>query len=128
MMLESADAIEEMQPETWSEADEALDGQLAPGEVVLMSVGALIRTSLQFFDRCEVVLTDRQVILLKPSWPWGYRYDSGHLRTDCKVKKYKQRVDGSQLLVVDAGEGQDLCFYVPRRSRDGGVAILEALK
>lgn len=114
-------------PETWSESADALEGYLEPGEQIRVSVSALVRVGFQFFDRCELVLTDRQLIVLKPSWPWGFRYEQGMLRSECLVSKYKERVDGSQLLVVSTDDG-DVCFFVPRRSKDGGVAILEALR
>jgi hypothetical protein len=117
----------DLRPETWSRADEALDGHLDPDESVLTSIGALVRVALQFFDRCELVLTDRQLVVLKPQWPWGYRFERGMPRSMCAVVRHKQRIDGSQLLVVRFLD-EDMCFYIPRRSRDGGVAILEALR
>lgn len=117
----------EERPDTWSGSSEALEGHLAPDEQVLTSIGALARISAAFFDRCEIVLTDRQVIVLKPSWPWGFRYDRSFARADASVKRYKARVDGSQLLVIAVGD-EDLCFYVPRKAREGGLDIVEALQ
>lgn len=113
--------------ETWRRAEEALDGHLATGEKVLLTVGVLERVALQFFDRCELVLTDRSLIVLKPSWPWGYRFERSLARAECSIFRHKQRFDGSALLVIRCG-GEDLGFFVPRRSRDAGIAILEALR
>ncbi len=121
------DRLSGVQPETWSPAEEALQGHLEDGEAVLISVGAMLRVALQFFDRCELVLTDRRLIVLKPSWPWGFKFERDFARSACSVRRHKKRVDGSQLLVVHV-DGDDICFYVPRRSRDGGVTILEALR
>ncbi len=116
-----------VQPETWSPAEEALQGHLEEGEAVMVSVGAMLRVALQFFDRCELVLTDRRLIVLKPSWPWGFKFEQEFHRSACSVRRHRQRLDGSQLLVVHADD-EDICFYIPRRARDGGVAILEALR
>ena len=121
------DGAMEVASETWSRAEEALEGHLASGEKILLTVGVLQRMALQFFDRCELVLTDRSLIVLKPSWPWGYRFERSLARAECSVFKHKQRVDGSALLVIRCG-GEDLGFFVPRRSRDAGIAILEALR
>ena len=83
------------------------------------------------FLRCRPtggrVLTDRRLIVLKPSWPWGFRFEADYPREACRITKVKPRVDGSTLVVIGHA-GEDLCFYVPRRSRDGGIAIMEALR
>ena len=124
---ESDGALADDRPETWSGSSEALEGHIALDEQVITSVGALARISSAFFDRCEIVLTDRQVIILKPSWPWGLRFDRGFARSDASVKRYKSRVDGSQLLVIAVGD-EDLCFYISRKARDGGFEIVDALQ
>lgn len=113
--------------ETWRRAGEALMGHLEDGEQVLAAAGVLERVALQFFDRCELVLTDRSVVILKPSWPWGYRFERSMPRSECTVSREKQRFDGSFLIVIRYGD-EDLAFFVPRRSRDEGLGILEELR
>ena len=125
--MELAETTPDVRSDDWSETLEALDGHLQEGEQLESTAGTLQRVALQFFDRCQLVLTDRRLIVLKPSWPWGFRFEADYPREACRITKVKPRVDGSTLVVIGHA-GEDLCFYVPRRSRDGGIAIMEALR
>jgi len=106
--------------------DQAVAQMLQPGETVEVTADALIRVVLQFFHRCRVVLTDRRVMILKQAWPWGYKVNAIYDRAGCGIVKYKQRVDGSQLIIIR--HTQDvLCLYFHRRWREQAARIKDAL-
>jgi CheY-like chemotaxis protein len=106
--------------------DEAMKANLFSGESVELSAEALSRVTLQFFHRCQVYLTDRRLVLLKPAWPWGFKLAASHQRADCVVRTVKHKVDGSSLMVIQHPAGVE-CLYFSRKWREQADAIVAAL-
>ena len=101
---------------------------LAPGEGVVAYSEGLIKEGGITFDKCKVVLTRYRLIIIKHGWPWGYKVDKTYPRESCSVIRHKERVDGSQLLIVHDDEtNNDLCLYFGRADRDESEAIRKSL-
>ncbi len=106
----------------------ALADELEPGERVVVAADALLRVALQLFHRCGVALTDRRLILLKPSWPWGYKLDRAMSLEGCFLVNEKDRFDGSRLMVLKHRDVDGIIgLYFGRRWRDHSDAIVGAL-
>ncbi|MEX0832537.1 MAG: hypothetical protein WD276_01480 [Actinomycetota bacterium] len=106
--------------------DDAIADLLEPGENVDVFADALVRSALHLFERCKVAVTDRRVIIMKQSWPWGYKAEGSHPRSKCSILKFKQRLDASQLLILRHDEGVT-GLYFSRRWRNQAVAFRDAL-
>ncbi len=100
---------------------------LETGEHIEVAADALRNLALGFFEKSYVALTDRQLLILKPAWPWGWKVSSAHRRSACTLRRHKERVDGSLLLVVR--DGTDLIgLYFGPGHRDAGASIRRALE
>lgn len=105
---------------------DALSGTLYPGEQVEVSAEALVRVALQFFHRGAVYLTNRRLLIMKPAWPWGFKLDASYDRADLRVVKLKQKVDGSQLLIIKHPTGVE-CLFFARRFRGESDRVVAEL-
>ncbi len=76
---------------------------LGPGEHIEVAAEALRNLALGFFEKSYVAMTDRQLLILKPAWPWGWKVSSAHRRSACSLHASKVRIDGSILLIVRDG-------------------------
>jgi len=59
--------------------------------------------ALGFFEKSYAAITDRQLLILKRTWPWGWKVSSAHRRSACSLHASKVRIDGSILLIVRDG-------------------------
>lgn len=105
---------------------EVIAGHLESGEEIEIESDVLLRVAGQFLTRCRLALTDRQLILLKQAWPWGYKVSAVHQRASCSVSGHKERFDGSQLLAIQDGD-EKIALYFGRRWSDNATRLREAL-
>lgn len=87
---------------------------------------ALVKVVMQLFNRCALVLTDRRLILMTPSWPRGYKAEGSFPRSSCTILKTKRRFDGSTLIVISHGAGVT-CLYLSRPWSSQAEVIIGAL-
>ncbi|MEX0991111.1 MAG: response regulator [Actinomycetota bacterium] len=100
---------------------------LETGEHIEVAAEALRNLALGFFEKSYVALTDRQLLILKPAWPWGWKVSSAHRRSACTLRRHKERVDGSLLLVVRNGTDLIGLYFGPGH-KDQGSSIQRALE
>lgn len=93
-----------------SSAEALITQATAPGEQVFLSVECLRRIGNQGFERTILAVTDRQLLEIRPIFPWGYELHAVHPRDACRVVNGKQRPDGSRLLILRHESGP-LCLY-----------------
>ena len=118
--------MQQREPEAHSSLDKAITEALEPGEQVIAFAEALVKVVMQLFNRCAIVLTDRRVILMAPSWPRGYKAEGSFPRSSCVILKTKQRFDGSTLLIIGHGAGVT-CLYLSRPWQAQANVIVNAL-
>jgi hypothetical protein len=107
----------------------SISEHLAPGEGVVAYCDALVKEGAVIFDKCKVVLTRYRLIVIKHGWPWGYKVDKTYPRETCSVFKHKERLDGSQLVVVkEASTEHPLCLYFGRHEKDEAEIIRAELQ
>ncbi len=99
---------------------------LEPAERVLIQCDGLMRIASQLFAKCKVVLTDRRLIVLKQTWPWGYKVGETHELSGCLLERRRERFDGSTILDIRDAE-QSLRFYFARRWSEQAEAMVRAL-
>jgi hypothetical protein len=118
--------MQQREPEAHASLDKAITEALEPGEQVIAFAEALVKVVMQLFNRCAIVLTDRRVILMAPSWPRGYKAEGSFPRSSCVILKTKQRFDGSTLLIIGHGAGVT-CLYLSRPWQAQAEIIVKAL-
>ncbi len=106
--------------------DKAVGGTLQPGEQIVAFAEGLMKVVLQLFNKCAVVLTDRRLIMLSPSWPWGYRIDGSLPRSQCAIMNLKRKFDGSSLLILKHPGGVT-CLYFSRHWQPQTDLLVAAL-
>ncbi len=100
---------------------------LEPGERRVAFADVLVRVVLQLFERSALVLTDRRLIVLSPAWPWGYKVDAAMDRAGCRLERYKERFDGSRLMIV-RNDDRNLCAYFGRSWQKEADMIRDELR
>jgi len=88
-----------------NEFHDSISSHMERGERVHAFAHALVKVEGTRFDECEVVLTDRRLLVLDHR-EGGASYQVQPLPRDkCSVKSTREQSDGSLLVLVDHGDG-----------------------
>lgn len=105
---------------------EAVSRALWPGEAVELQVQCLRKLKLQLFENTLLILTPARLLIIGPSFPWGWELKGQHARADCGVVNGREHSDGSRLMLVRTASGP-VCLYFKRSGAASADALLQAL-